>query len=198
MKESPVQVELAGQSLAVCETVKSHGVLSYSPISWSDLSFSDHEIYACQPALGRLRGLYRFRTLLPESAKLQVTGFVGILLLFSAYSNSISEENADQIQRMQNAALQFVCNVRKFDHVSVYQEAIHMIPMETVCRIQTCCLVHSVLTLNEPCSLYEKLYIGKRSIGALPGRVRSCTFLRSFWRSGNNCITPKTVQRPPL
>ncbi|KAG8243974.1 hypothetical protein J6590_088102 [Homalodisca vitripennis] len=50
VKESPVQVKLEGQTLVVCETVKSPGV-----VLDSDLSFSDLVIYACQRALGRLR-----------------------------------------------------------------------------------------------------------------------------------------------
>ncbi|KAG8288800.1 hypothetical protein J6590_010912 [Homalodisca vitripennis] len=60
-----VVVRIGGEGLAVSDKGKTLGI-----VLDSDLTFSDHVTDTIQRALGRLRGLYRFRNLLPKSAKL--------------------------------------------------------------------------------------------------------------------------------
>ncbi len=60
-------VMLGGECLSVCDAVKTLGV-----VLDGELSFSEHVTHSIQRAVGRLRGLYRFRGLLPESVKLQL------------------------------------------------------------------------------------------------------------------------------
>ncbi|KAG8300814.1 hypothetical protein J6590_067559 [Homalodisca vitripennis] len=66
-----------------------------------ELSFSDHVTHATQGALGRLRGLYRFRSLLPESAKLQIVLSLVLSVFYycyPAYGNSISKGDIARIR----------------------------------------------------------------------------------------------------
>lgn len=150
-----VTVELNGESLAVCEKVKTLGV-----VLDRDLTFSDHVTYSMHRALGRLRGLYRFKSLLPEYAKLRLIQSV-VLSVFSycypAYGNSISKGDISRIQKLQNSTIRFVFNLRCFDHVTPYRAAADLIPMDSVCKILTCCMVHKVLKIREPRYLSEKL-----------------------------------------
>uniref|UniRef100_A0A1B6LWV1 Uncharacterized protein n=2 Tax=Graphocephala atropunctata TaxID=36148 RepID=A0A1B6LWV1_9HEMI len=126
----------------------------------SGLTFTDHVTYVIQRALGRLRGLYRYKTLLPEIAKLRVVQSLILSVLyycFPAFGNSVSGEDMERMQKFQNAALRFVYNLRRRDHVSASRDAANMLPMKTVCRALTCCLVHRVLTLGEPQYLVDRL-----------------------------------------
>jgi len=67
LSECGVVVTVGDEILSVCDKVKTLGV-----VLDSDLSFSDHVTHATQRAIGRMRGLYRFRNMLPESVKLGV------------------------------------------------------------------------------------------------------------------------------
>lgn len=150
-----VQVELNGESLAVFDKVKTLGV-----VLDSNLTFSEHVTHATQRAIGRLRGLYRFRTLLPETAKLHLMQSL-ILSVFTyclpAYGNSISGENMYRIQKLQNSAIRFIFHLRRFEHVSPYRDAAGMMLVESICRMMTCCMVHKALVEQEPQYLCERL-----------------------------------------
>src|SRR5436190_5492449 len=155
MEEIDVHVKLDNQILGVSGTVKTLGVMLDS-----DLSLSDHVTYATQRAIGRLRGMYRHRLILPETAKIRLMHSMiwsVFLYCYPAYGNSISREDIDRIQKVQNMTVRFIYNLRKYDHISAYRDAAKMLPMETVCRIQTCCLVNRVLSLQEPSYLAERL-----------------------------------------
>jgi hypothetical protein len=155
LKNRGVSISLDSGSLAVCDQVKTLGV-----VLDKGLTFTDHVTYASQRALGRLRGLYRFRSLLPEAAKVQIVQSL-ILSVFSycfpAYGNSLSREDLGRIQKLQNSAVRFIFCLKRSDHVSPYREAVKLLPMETVCRILTCCMTHRVLTSREPDYLCERL-----------------------------------------
>ncbi len=62
-----------------------------------------------------------------------------------------------RIQRVQNAAVRFVFSLGRFDHVSSHRNDAKLLPMESVCRVMTCCMTHKALTLGEPQYLCERL-----------------------------------------
>ncbi|KAG8263463.1 hypothetical protein J6590_032153 [Homalodisca vitripennis] len=128
-----------GESLEVTDTVITLGVLLDS-----DLSFTDHH------ALGTLNGLYRFRSLLPQTSQLQLVNTFILSVFYychPVYGNSILKEDAERIKKSRN----------KRDRVFVHHTAASLMPMEAVCRTLTCCMVHKTLTLGEPLYLYERL-----------------------------------------
>ena len=150
-----IEIMLSGVSLAISGKVKTLGVMLDN-----DLTFTEHVTYSAQRALGRLRGLYRFRDLLPESAKFQIMQSLILSVFYycyPAYGNSISCGDIERIQKLQNSAVRLIFNLRRFDHVSPFREAVGLLPMETVCRIQTCCMIHKVLSHSEPQYLSERL-----------------------------------------
>ncbi|KAG8241011.1 hypothetical protein J6590_055210 [Homalodisca vitripennis] len=72
----------------------------------SHITFSDHDVNASQRALGRLRGLYRFRALLPVSTKLLLKHpfvLAKLYYCYPAYGKSISTGDIDRIQKIQNS-----------------------------------------------------------------------------------------------
>ena len=126
----------------------------------SDLSLSDHVTYTMLKALGRLRGMYRFKDLLPESAKVKLIQSCVLSLFYycyPAYGNSISKEDIERVQKLQNTAIRFVYGLRRFDHVSSFRQDAKLPLMEDVCRVLTCCMVHKTLTLGEPEYLARRL-----------------------------------------
>jgi len=155
LSQCGVSVSLDGQALDVVDTAKILGV-----VLDSGLTFSQHVTHTIQKALGRLRGLYRYRSLLPEPAKLQLIQSLilsNFYYCYPAYGNSISRGDKDRMQKMQNSAIRFVYGLKKFDHVSPYAEAANIPPLESVCRMLTCCMVHKTLMLKEPEYLHERL-----------------------------------------
>ena len=155
LSDGGMQVSLNGQSLAITDKVKTLGV-----VLDSDLNFSDHVTYTMQKALGRLRGMYRFKDLLPESAKVKLIQSCVLSLFYycyPAYGNSISREDMERVQKLQNTAVRFVYGLKRFDHVSPYRQDAKLPLMEDVCRVLTCCMVHKTLALGEPEYLARRL-----------------------------------------
>ncbi|XP_054257502.1 uncharacterized protein LOC128982572, partial [Macrosteles quadrilineatus] len=155
LRDDGVSVCLDSRSLVVCEKAKTLGV-----VIDRCLNFSDHVTCVSQRALGRLRGLYRFRGLLPEAAKLQLVQSLILSVFyycFPAYGNSISREDMYRLQRLQNSTIRFIFCLNKFDHVSPFREVASLLPVEAMCRLLTCCMTHRVLSLCEPDYLRERL-----------------------------------------
>jgi hypothetical protein len=212
LSDDGVGVRLGTESLTICDSVKTLGV-----VLDKDLTFSDHVTQSIQRALGRLRGMYRFRDLLPEPAKLQLAQALVLSVFqycYPAYGNSISREDKGRIQRLQNAVLRFSFNLKLSDHVSPFREAANMLLMEDICRIMTCCLVQKVLIRKEPQYLCERLsfrrevanrptrhggrlhfprvrlevgrrgfsYFGPAMYNELPDSVKNCTSTKCFRR----------------
>src|SRR5436190_6672682 len=131
LSEGGVQVMLDGQALKVCDKIKTLGV-----ILDKDLTFSEHVTSAIQRSLGRLRGLYRFRSLLPESAKPHLMQSLILSIFYycyPAYGHSLSREDTERIQRIQNTAVDISTAFYDFT-MSSYREASHLLSMDDFCR----------------------------------------------------------------
>uniref|UniRef100_A0A1B6LAL7 Reverse transcriptase domain-containing protein n=1 Tax=Graphocephala atropunctata TaxID=36148 RepID=A0A1B6LAL7_9HEMI len=95
-------IKLGDKELTVKDTVKTLGV-----VLDRGLTFLDHITHVSQLALGRLRGLYRYRSILPEFAKLQLVQSLVLSVLyycFPAFGNSITGEEMSRVQRLQCAS----------------------------------------------------------------------------------------------
>ncbi|XP_046674545.1 uncharacterized protein LOC124363340 [Homalodisca vitripennis] len=147
LSERGVSVELGGERLAVKNSVKTLGV-----VLDSNLTFSEHVTFSVQRALGCLKGLHRYRTLLPECAKMQIMQSMVLCVFNCCYPNSTTKEDAGRIQRLQNSAIRFIFSLSKFDHVSPSRKDANIIAMQDVCRMMTCCMVHKA-------SYYQQLVL---------------------------------------
>lgn len=155
LRENNLHVTLCGSALTVHDKVKTLGV-----VLDSGLTFSEHVTCATQRAMGRLRGLYRFRHMLPEPAKLQIMQSLvlsAFYYCYPAYGNSISREDTYRIQKVQNSAIRFIFCLNRREHVSPFRNALGLPEMEDVCRVMTNCMTHRVLCLGEPRYLGLKL-----------------------------------------
>lgn len=69
---------------------------------------------------------------------------------FPAYGNSITGEDMNQLQNIQNSAVRLIFTLKLFDRVSPFREAIKMLPIKAMCRLQTFCMIHKIIKFNEP------------------------------------------------
>ncbi|KAG8247048.1 hypothetical protein J6590_071018 [Homalodisca vitripennis] len=88
-----------------------------------------------------------------------------------AYGNSISREDVGKIRNLQNSTIRFIFNMRRVDHISPFRDAVKLLPVEAVCRIVTCCMVHKVLKFKEPHYLSMKLVYRGRSLNEAPAKM---------------------------
>lgn len=150
---------LSGEGLMVCERVKTLGLVLDSGLTYSDLV-----THTIQRAVGRLRGQSIFKNLLPEHAKLQLMQSLILSVFFycyPAYGNIISRGDTERIQKLQNKAIRLIFNSKRFIHVSIYRETVNMLSMEAMCRMLTGCMIHKVLSVEEPQYLSERLLFGE-------------------------------------
>lgn len=93
-----VRVTLNELFLLICDRTKTLGV-----VQDSKLTLSAHATQTIQKALSRLRGLYRFRSLMPEHAKFYIIQSMVssvIYYCYPAFGNSISREDMGRIQKV--------------------------------------------------------------------------------------------------
>lgn len=103
---APEQLVQALRVLTVSRTVR-----IVSVILDDKLTFSGHFTQNILKALGSLRRTYRVRGLLPEPAKLRLVQALirsNCQYCYPAYGNSISREDTERIQKMQNTTIHFV------------------------------------------------------------------------------------------
>lgn len=85
-----------------------------------------------------------------EFTKIHITQSLVITVIYCYSAYALPSRDTARIHSVKNSALRFVFNLRRFEHVFAYPEACHMLPVETLSRIPTCCMTHKVLTVIEP------------------------------------------------
>jgi hypothetical protein len=126
----------------------------------SHLDFSSHVNSICKTIIIRLRTLLRFSTILPQSSKLEIirsTIFPIIQYALPAFSSCLTRENELVLTRLQNRALRFVYNLRKFDHISEFRLSAKVLSIVNLSDMQTVKVVHKVLESGKPEYLRKKL-----------------------------------------
>jgi hypothetical protein len=126
----------------------------------SQLDFSNHVKAICKTVTVRLKALYRLSTILPESSKLEIvrsTIFPAIHYALPAFACCLTQENLMILTRLQNRALRFVYNLKKFDHISEYRLNAKVLSIMGVSDLQTVNLVHKILQTGKPEYLRNKL-----------------------------------------
>lgn len=87
--------------------------------------------------------------IIPESTKIHITQSLIITVICYYHEYALPSRGTARIHSVQNSALRFIFNLRRFEHVFAYPEAVHMLPMDTLSRIPICCMTHKVLTVIE-------------------------------------------------
>lgn len=144
-----------------------------------------------QRAYCNLKMLYQHKTYLPRDVKLLLCNSL-VLSSFTycsaVYGPSIDVNDHKRIQRVQNACLRYVFNIRKYDHITHTLDYCNWLNMRNRFLLRAACMYHSIITTKIPCYLYEKISfrtdvhnINVRSRGLItPPFHKTALFERSF------------------
>lgn len=149
------EIVMGGKPLAACRSLKILGV-TLDP----QLNFSDHIKHICRCVILKLKTLHRLGPILPVPAKLEIvrsTIFPVIYYALPSFACNLTQENLAILTRLQNRALRFVYNLKKFDHISEYRTISRVLPIMECCDVQTVKIVHKILLTGKPEYLKNKL-----------------------------------------
>lgn len=144
-----------GQPLTSSNTLKVLGVTLDS-----QLDFSNHVKAIYKTVTIRLKTLRRLSSILPELSKLEIvrsTIFPVIYYALPVFACCLTQENLTILSRLQNRALRFVYNLKKFDHISEYRLNSKVLSIMGSSDMQTVNLIHKVLQTGKPEYLRRKL-----------------------------------------
>lgn len=148
-------VTLNGRALVMGSFLKILGVTLDS-----QLNFSNHVKSICQNVIIKLKTLYRCVKILPISAKLEIvrsTILPAIYYAIPAFAHCLTQENVIILTKLQNRALRFVYNLKKFEHISEVRLSSRMLSIMGCCDLQTVQLIYKVLLTGKPEYLKKKL-----------------------------------------
>jgi hypothetical protein len=169
-----LNIALENERLKATEAVKVLGVTIDS-----ELRFSQHIKTIVQRVVSLLRVLNRFRHMLPEEAKLQMVKSLIMPIINYAlpvFGFSLTMENVNILNRLQNNALRFVYKLRKYDHISHHRKLAELLPVQENCTLETVAIVHRVLKTHRPSYLKDKI-VARKEIRERPTRQDSMLHL---------------------
>ena len=123
------------------------------------MSWESHVKNLICRAYYRLKLAYRNSRFLTEESKICVVETY-ILALFNfgcPVLQNLSSKTAGKIQKLQNACIRFIFNLRKFDHLTPYFKKIKMLRMDDRRDIQSLTIVHNILNGRAPDYLIDKV-----------------------------------------
>ena len=153
--------------LPYCTTVKNLGVHLDQNMSWSvHINNVSRKIFH---AIGSLR---RLRSMLPIPTKIMLanTLLLPILDYADASYPNLTEDYLNKLERLQNLAIRFIFNLRKYDHVSEFRSKLKWLPIRSRRNLHTLSLLYCVLH-NEKSPPYLKEMF--EFLGAHTNKLRS-------------------------
>ena len=111
------QIRVQNSPLLISKTVKNLGILFDTHFSWTD-----HVNQVCKKAFAALHSLQRLKNILPSSIKSLLVQ--SLVLTQIDYCNgvyvNICNNEVRKLQRVENACVRFIFNLKRYDHVSPY------------------------------------------------------------------------------
>ena len=107
------------------------------------MNFSAYVKYICQKVRSGI--ICRLKSLLPELAKLQMVKSLILPVIYyglPTFGNSLNAENLALSTKLENRALRFVYNLKKFDHISPYHKKAQLVSIHDNCQLQNVSLMH--------------------------------------------------------
>lgn len=147
------QPVVGGQMIEVCESVKILGVLLDSTLSWRD---NCNEV--SRKCFGTLARLRRCNDSLTRDCKLMLVKTLVFphLDYCSGLFLDLSAELTLKLSRCKNAALRFVTNTRKSEHITPIYKALKIMPYATRRNYNCMVLLATVLKAQQPHYLSQK------------------------------------------
>ncbi|VEN33939.1 unnamed protein product [Callosobruchus maculatus] len=124
------------------------------------LRFTNYINSLAQKTYLRMRSLYSCRYLmnfklrkkLSETLVMSCLGYCNIL-----YFPCLDQHTKNRLQIIQNNCVRFVCNLKKFDHVTQSYSMLRWLKLENLVQYHYLLFIHKVLTTSKPDYLREKI-----------------------------------------
>ena len=145
-------VSINNYNLKTYQQVKNLGVIFDQHLSWDA-----HLNSQCRIALQRLRYLSKFKNFLSKNTKRKLTSSLILPLLDycdSVYYNA-AKTLLNKVQKVQNACVRFVLNIRKHESVRVHFNSIKWIAMEKRRTLHSLLLIYKIFKFKEPSYLFD-------------------------------------------
>jgi hypothetical protein len=147
------QISINGISIPFCDKVCNLGVVFDPTLNWGK-----HVEYLCKKVLTILSQLRRSYLHLPCDIKTTIIN--SIVIPHLDYGSAIMEDMLViyqiKLQRLQNACVRFIFNLRKDDHVSPYFEKLNWLRMDQRRKISQSLLLYKILNDKTPSYLHCK------------------------------------------
>ena len=127
------------------------------------LSWEKHINNIVSKAYGKLRQAYRhIRFLSIESRKTIVESYV--LSQFNycdVILQNITKELSDKIQKVKNACIRFIYNLKKYDHLTLHSNKLHTLNMENRRLLHSLTIVHNIVNKRAPNYLVNRIIFNR-------------------------------------
>jgi len=168
--DSGLSLEIGGTILSCVPVVKNLGVLIDSTLSWNDHStFVINKVFSI---LAQLRRCFSFTPLHIRKRLVQTLIFPHFYYALPLCTN-ISVVNMQKLQRAQNACVRYICNVNKFQHISLFYKSHNILKLESMRTLQICTIMWKSVNSGTPVYLceYFKREILKRTTRTEDGKL---------------------------
>ena len=147
------KVKLGGEVIDFTPTVKNLGVVMDEDMSWSHQCSS-----ISRKVFFSLHSLRKLQKSLPQPIKrtLILTLILPLIEYADVIYANITVELSQKLERIQNACIRYICNLRKYDHITVPRTQLSLLKLSSRRKIHSLVLLHRVLHTNTPSYLRSK------------------------------------------
>lgn len=189
--KSYLQFELDGQDLSFTETAKNLGVLLDTSLRFSQyISNLSQKSYLALKTLYANKHILNFkvRKKLCEAYIMSTLSYCLIL-----YYPCLTAKDCNRLQIIQNNCCRFICNLKKYDHVSNKINDLHWLNMSFLFEYLLLVFTFKLLKTSSPLYLRQKL-IFRSELHAIPIRTDALAVPRHETTLFQRCFTYNAVK----
>ncbi|KAK3912816.1 LINE-1 retrotransposable element ORF2 protein, partial [Frankliniella fusca] len=151
---------IKGCVIPLSETVNNLGVTFDCTLSWFQ-----HCMLISKKILATLAQVRRSCSFIPPNVrKLIVSALVMPHLDYaSVLFTDISDTNHQRLQRLQNAAVRFICGSSRFDHITPFYTSLNILNLEKRRIVAVAVLIRKIIKYRSPVYLYILLRLSNKS-----------------------------------
>ena len=141
------KLTLDGVQIPLYKSVKNLGLYLNENLLWSN-----HVTYICKKVYLSLQNLRRLGYFLPPSLKIQLVK--SLIMPHFDYGDivyqDLSGDLSTKLQRAQNAAIRFIFNLKKYDHITESFSELSMLRLDSRRKLHILCSSYNILHTNTP------------------------------------------------
>ena len=147
------EVVFNNTSIPLSTSVKNLGIILNQNLTWEE-----HVNIICRRAYAALHSLYRLKNFLPQTIK--KTLVQSLVLTHLDYCDialiDIPDELSRRLQRVQNACIRYIFNVKRYDHISPYRRELGWMDVNARRSFRSLCALYKMLKFNQPVYLASR------------------------------------------